>query len=110
MCFFGKCKDHNSGMKNGNETNDPIFFIYFFHSNCKNSFLYLKIVKIHFDFLPYDAFWSEKYLKFGQKLPIWTAYYTFLETRHPKVTKHLLYFVLKGSQKKVLLAHGLLHF
>ena len=42
-----------------------------------------------------------------QKLPIQTVHHTFLESRHPEVTKYP-YYVLssKGSQKKVL-AHGL---
>ena len=40
---------HNIGWKHGNQTNDPIFFISFFYSNClQGSFLYLKTVKIHF--------------------------------------------------------------
>ena len=37
-----------------------------------------------------------------QKLPIQTAHHTFLESRHPEVTKNP-YYVLspKGSQKKI---------
>ena len=50
MDFFGQLKDHNSGKKNGNQANGPIFFIYFFCSKCSlHSFLYLKIAKIYFD-------------------------------------------------------------
>ena len=57
---------------------------------------------------PFDPFWSIKYLNFGQKLPIVTAHYTFLESRHSKVTKNPC-FVLssRGSQKNVS-AHGLI--
>ena len=33
-------------------------------------------------------FWSVKYLNFGQKLPIRRAHHTFLERRHPEVTKN----------------------
>ena len=56
---------------------------------------------------PFGPFWSVKYLNFGQKLPIWTAHHTFLESRHPEVTKNPYYvFSPKGSQKKVS-AHGL---
>ena len=48
MHYFGQLKDHNSGKKKWNWTNDPIFFIYFLSSNCLwYSFLYLKIAKIH---------------------------------------------------------------
>ena len=38
--------------------------------------------------------------QFGQKLLIWEAHHTFLERRHPEVTKNL-YYVLstEGSQK-----------
>ena len=38
---------------------------------------------------PFGPFWSIKYLNFGQKLPIWTAHCTFLESRHNEVTKNL---------------------
>ena len=38
--------------------------------------------------LPLGPFWSVKYLNFGQKLPIWTTHHTFLESRHPEVTKN----------------------
>ena len=57
---------------------------------------------------PFGPFWSIKYLNFGQKLPIVTAHYTFLESRHSKVTKNPC-FVLspRGSQKNVS-AHGLI--
>ena len=50
---------------------------------------------------PFAPFWSVKNLNFGENLPIQTAYYTFLESRHPKVTKNP-YYVLspEGSQKK----------
>ena len=40
---------------------------------------------------PFGPFWSVKYLNFGQKLPIQTARYTFLESRHPEVTKNPYY-------------------
>ena len=48
-----------------------------------------------------------KYLNFGQKLTFWTICHTFLESRHPKVTKTPYYILSpEGSQKKVS-AHGL---
>ena len=48
---------------------------------------------------PFGPFWSEKYLNFGQKLPIRTANHTFLESRHPEVTKNLHYVLSpKGYQ------------
>ena len=55
---------------------------------------------------PFGPFWSVKYLNFGQKLPIQTARYTFLESRHPEVTKNPYYDLSpEGSLKKVP-AHG----
>ena len=56
---------------------------------------------------PFGSFWSVKCLNFGQKPPIRTAHHTFLESRHPEVTKNP-YYVLspEGSQKKIS-AHGL---
>ena len=49
----------------------------------------------------FGPFWSVKYLNFGKKLPIRTAHHTFLESKHPEVTKNP-YYVLspEGSQKK----------
>ena len=56
---------------------------------------------------PFVPFWSVKYLNFGQKLPIRTANHTFLESRHPDVTKNPYYASSpEGNQKKVL-AHGM---
>ena len=56
---------------------------------------------------PFDPFSSVKYLNFGQKLSIGTAHHTFLESRHPEVTKNPYYVLFpKGRQKKVS-AHGL---
>ena len=37
---------------------------------------------------PFGLFCSVKYI-FDQKLQIWTAHHTFLESRHPEVTKNL---------------------
>ena len=49
---------------------------------------------------PFGLFWSIKYLNFGQKLPIPTAHDTFLERRHPEVTKNPNYVLSpKGTQK-----------
>ena len=50
---FWQFKDHNSGRRHENQTNDPIFFICFSSPNCLgNSFFHLKIVKIHFHGVP----------------------------------------------------------
>ena len=55
----------------------------------------------------FGPFWSVKYRKFWQNLPIQIAHYTFLKSRHTEVTKDPYYVLLpKGSQKK-LSAHGL---
>ena len=46
---FWQFKDHNSGRRYENKTNNPIIFICFLSPNCLGtSFLHLKIVKIHF--------------------------------------------------------------
>ena len=68
----------------------------------------MKIVRISFSCgPPFDPFSSVKYLNFEQKLPIGTAYHTFLESRHPEVSKSPYYVLFpKGRQKKVS-AHGL---
>ena len=48
----------------------------------------------------FGSFWYVKYLNFGQKLPIRTANHTFLESRHPEVTKNL-YYVLSTHQRQI---------
>ena len=66
------------------------------------------MVKIHFHVVPFfGLFWSVKYLNFAQKLRIWTAHHTFLERRHPEVTKNL-YYVLSHKESKKVSAHGLI--
>ena len=105
--FFEQFMDHNSGRKHGNLKNDPIFlstfsalfvtFIFVFETS-QNSFSFG---------LPFDLFWSVKYLNLGQKLPIRATHHTFLESRHPEVTKNpYLWFVPRGEPKKVS-AHGI---
>ena len=68
-----------------------VTFIFVFE-NCQNSFSCRPF---------FGPFWSVKYLDFGQKLPIRTAHYTFLESRQAEVTKNP-YYVLspEGSQKR----------
>ena len=50
---------------------------------------------------PFGPFWSVKYLNFRRNLPIQTANHTFLENKHPEVTKNLYYVSFpKESQRK----------
>ena len=99
----------NSGGKHGNQTNDPIFFyllfpLYFFitfvfvFENCQNSFSCGPT---------FGPFWSVKYLNFGQKLPIWTAQHTFLESRHSEVFENLYYVLSPEEIQREVSAHGL---
>ena len=69
MHFFGQLKDHNSGRKHENYSNDSIiFFICFFCSTfLEYSFLNLKILKIHFQIHLFGPFWSVKYPNFSPK-------------------------------------------
>ena len=39
----------------------------------------------------FGSFWSVKCLDFGQKVQIRMAHHTFLERRHPEVTKNAYY-------------------
>ena len=58
---FWQFKDHNSGRRHENQTNEPIFFICSASPNCLgNSFYHLKIAKIHFHGVP-----PWKYLNFS---------------------------------------------
>ena len=50
--FFRQFKDHNSGREHGNYTNDPIFFINFFCSNCNIYFWVWKYSKFIFMWFP----------------------------------------------------------
>ena len=106
MHFFRQFKDHNSGREHGNYTNDPILFIYFFRSDCLYcSFLNLKILKINFYVVPHLVHSGLKNTTiFGQKLLIRTAHHTFLEGRHPEVTKNLYYVLsIRRSQIPIFL-------
>ena len=86
--FFGQFKDHNSGKKHGNQTNDPNFFVYFSRS-------------IHFRVVPpFGSFQSVKYLSFRQKLSIWTGHHTFVENRPPEVTKNPYCLLPQGEPEK----------
>ena len=58
------------------------------------------MLKIHFRVVLFGLFWSVKYLSFGQKLPIWTAHHTFLESIHLEVTKNP-YYVLFGLISRI---------
>ena len=105
MHFFGQFKDHNSGRKHGNYTDDSIFSSTFSALTVCNIHFYIsKWSKFIFRVPPLGLFSSIKYLNFGQKLRI----HTFLESRHPEVTKKL-YNVLfpKGNHKKIS-GHGLI--
>ena len=75
MYIFGQFKDHKEGNMETKQIT-PFFFIFVFE-NSQNWFSCVP---------PFGSFWSVKYLNFGQKLPIQTAYHTFLESRHPEVT------------------------
>ena len=107
MHIFWQFKDHNSGRQHGNKTNHPIFSFTFSAPVVYNIYFCIsKYSKFIFMSFPFGLFWSVKYLNFRQKLPMWTAHHTFLESRHPEVTKNLNYVLLsEGSQKKVS-AHG----
>ena len=69
----------------------PFFYLlfrissFFASSICNNYFYNLKIIKFHFDVVPFIPFWPVKMPNFCERLPIPTAYYTFLESRHPEV-------------------------
>ena len=49
---------------------------------------------------PFVPFWSVKYLNFAQKLPIRTAHHTFLQSRHPEITKNPHYVLSPEGNKK----------
>ena len=50
---------------------------------------------------PFGPFCSAKYLNIEQKLLIRTVYHTFLESKHPEVTKNPYYVLfLEGSKKR----------
>ena len=59
---------------------------------------------------PFGPFWSVKHHNIGQKLPIRTAHYTFLESRHREVTKNP-YYVLspRGTKNRYQLMDYLVH-
>ena len=102
MHFFGQFKDHNPGRKHGNWTVDPIFFIYIFYSVCNIHSFFENSQNSFSCSLSFGPFRYVKYFNFGrQKLPVGTAYQTFLESRHIEVTKNPYYILPhKGALKK----------
>ena len=68
---------------------------------CNIFFLFENSQNLFWCGAPFGTFWSVKYLNFGQKLLIWTIHHTFLESRHPEVTKNPYYVLpLEWSQKR----------
>ena len=49
---------------------------------------------------PFGPFWSVKYFNFGQKLPIQPTHHTFLQSRHPEVTKNPCYVLPPSGARK----------
>ena len=66
-----------------------ILFIYFLSFVSNIRFWFWKYSKFISILSSFGLFWSVKYLNFWEKVPIWTAHQTFLESRHPEVTKNL---------------------
>ena len=65
---FWQFKDHSSRKSHVNWTSDPIFFVYFFSSNCLwNYFLCMKIAKIHFHVVPLKFILVSKIPQFWTK-------------------------------------------
>ena len=54
---------------------------------------------------PFGPFWSLKYLNFDQKLPIWTAHHTFLESRHPEFSESI-YYTLSTRRSQISIFLG----
>ena len=91
----------------------PFVSFTFFALSVRNiHFLNLKIVKIRFDVVPapLGPFWYVKYLNFWQKLPIRIIHHTFLESKHPEITKNPYYVLSPSWSQKTVSAHRLLLF
>ena len=58
------------------------------------------MLKFHFHVVPLARYGLENTSIFGQKLLIQTAHDTFLESRHPDVTK-TLYYVLLSNRSQI---------
>ena len=58
---------------------------------------------------PLGPFCSVQYLNFGKKLPIQTTHHTFLESKHPEVTKNPYYVLSPEWSQKMVSAHGLIN-
>ena len=57
--------------------------------------------------------WSIRVCKlpqFWEKIPILTTHHTFLESRHPEVTKNPYYVLFPKGAKKKVSAHGLIFY
>ena len=92
MHFFGQFTDHNSEKKHGNY--DPIFSSTFSALFVTFIFVFKNSQNLFWCGPPFGPFWFVKHLNFWQKLPIRTMHHTFLEIRHPEVTKNPYYVLL----------------
>ena len=103
MHFSRQFTDHNSGRKHVSQTNDPIFFIYFFHSTClQHLFLYLKMVKIHFHVVPpFGPLWYLKYLNLGQSYRFAEPIILFQKVHTLRLLKiHIMFCPPRGARKR----------
>ena len=99
--LWGRGWDHNSARKHGNQTNEPFFSSTFSDLTVCNVFVFENSQNSFSCGTLSGQFWSVKYISFWQKVPIQTAHQTFLEVRHPEVTKNTDYILSpEGSQIK----------
>ena len=84
----------------------PIFLLFLLYLFVTFIFLFENSQNLFCCGSPSGPFWSLKYLNFGQKLLIRTIH-TFLESRHPEVTKNPNYVLSREWSQKKLSAHGL---
>ena len=102
MHLFRQFKDHNSGSKHENLTNDPIFLSAFFDLTVCNFFSEFESTQNSFSCgPPFGSSWSVKYLNFWPRATDSdSSSHFFLETRHPEVTKNL-YYVLSTQRSQI---------
>ena len=84
------------------------FFIYFFRSVCNIHFWIWKYSQSIFKWSPLWFIMVCKISQIPQRLPIWTAHYTFLESTHPGVTKNL-YYVLSTHWSQIPIFYAPTH-
>ena len=98
----------HSGRKKGNQTNDHIFFIYVFSSNCVLFIFVFENFQNSFSWdPPFGLFWSVKYLNFRGEICEIRILFRLIQETHNKESKKPGFTVSIKLRTKFVCSHCL---